>query len=330
MNTSLTDVNNAESLEFVSPLPTSTKRISHGQNNKKDKIQINDSENSLSCENTDDNSSYSIPKLFTAINENNDDCKVQNTASTNFPNFITQRRVYFANDDEDTEDFTLLYTQKPRNMNFDINDLKLPVLEKPVIPAAVQIKEPEPEITATIQKIAETCPAPSLSNNGMDESTFNHSMVRLPLLLHNDQAKDVTTLKDKSIEVQKKKHKKSNLTDSIDFVECSPVSSTDNSKGTRKRSVNDKDPSAVKVVLQKLNEFNVKQRTPTPDDIYSPDNRQYSRSPVSSRLENSSDSEGSNTSTNSLYNSVIRPRRKRAPSNLQEPSLRTKLRRNKY
>lgn len=327
LDTTMTDVNNGQSTEPVSPLPILTKRSAHSQLNKKDIMQIDENDSSLSsCEIMNDSNLHNVSKSSTAVNEDDDECTAENTEPRSFPSFITQRRAYFTSGEDDTDDFTLMYTRQPRNMNFDINDLKLPVLEEPVIPAAALIKEPEPEITTTIQKITETCSVPFLPNDTMDESTCNTSTVRLPLLLNN-HCKDITPLKERSME-QRRRNKKSNLMDSIDFVECSPATSADSMKEKKKKPANNKDPSAAKVVLQKLNESDVKQRTPTPDEICSSENRQYLRSPISSRVENSSDSESSNTSTNSLYNSVIRPRRKRAPSNLKEPNIRKKLRRN--
>ncbi|KAF3429535.1 hypothetical protein E2986_00703 [Frieseomelitta varia] len=257
-------------------------------------------------------------------NENNEICNEIVVADTNDNecksaplNFITQRRGCFENEDED--DFTLIYTKQPRNMHFDINDLRLPVLEqsalKPTTPA-----EPEPEITTTLRKISEICPIPSVSHNlvrnTLDESAFNQSTVKLPLLL-NDDCEDVesTSVKKKSkMSQQKSKKKKETAAQSNDDFVANTPPFKKNNLYKRKKNKPVKDPSTVKVVLQKLNESDVKSRTPSPNETVSHNSNQ------------NFDSESS-TSTNSLF-ACNRPRRKRTPVAYHEPNLIKKLRRN--
>ncbi|XP_076238316.1 uncharacterized protein LOC143181668 isoform X2 [Calliopsis andreniformis] len=256
---------------------------------------------------------------------------VNSENSANLANFVTQRRRYFNNEDEDEDedDFTLMFMRQPRNVHFDINDLKLPILEesalKPVDPV-----EPEPEITTTLRKISEICPVPSVSNNSMDESELNQSTVKLPLLLNMNSDyynKDLTLSQDgskSSLTLTKKKSvKKVTVRASTEFVDSTPTFNKQMNE-KKKGQATKKDLSTVKVVLQKLDEFDVKPRTPSPEETSRDLNQ--SLSPMFLRTANSSDSESSNTSINSVH-VLNRPRRKRAPTNMQEPSLRKKLRR---
>lgn len=268
-------------------------------------------------------------------NENNEICNEIVVTDTNdnecknapVINFITQRRGYFESEDED--DFTLIYTKQPRNMHFDVNDLKLPVLEQSVL-KPIAPTEPESEITTTFRKISEICPIPSVSHNlvcnTLDESAFNQSTVKLPLLLNDSEDVESTPAKKKSKMSQRKnKKKKETAAESNDDFIANIPSFKKNNSYKRKKNKLMKDPSTVKVVLQKLNESDVKSRTPSPNETVSHNSNQ-NLSLISSRADNSSDSESS-TSTNSLF-ACNRPRRKRTPVTYHEPNLQKKLRRN--
>ena len=259
-----------------------------------------------------------------------DRCKTESRPFVNSANFVTQRRGYFESEDED--DFTLMFMRQQRDAHFDINDLKLPVLEDSSLNPLVRADpepEPQPEITTTLRHISQICPIPSVSNNSLDKSAFNQSTAKLPLLMNNDyDNKDLTPMKDKSgPPFQSKKRVKKLMSDS----DSTP---TFNKKIKKKKEIQkqkkskekpgNKDPSAAKVVLQKLNETDVKSRTPSPQEISH--HRNQSLSPVCLHIDNSSDSESSSASINSMY-TLNRPRRKRAPTNLHEPDLKKKLRR---
>ncbi|XP_068975778.1 serine-rich adhesin for platelets-like [Bombus flavifrons] len=308
-----------ETMQEMSPLSMSSRCANHVSNSK-NSIQAN---NEDECDIPQQNeNNYYNGAIVRDANEN--ECKTENASTTNLQNYITQRRGYFESDDED--DFTLIYTRQPRNMHFDINDLKLPVLEesalKPIIPA-----EPEPEITTTLRKISQICPIPSVSHDTLNESTFNQSTVNLPLLVNNDnETIELAPVKKESkLSQQKNKRQKVTTTHFNDFVDNTPPLKKNNSY-KKKKGKPMKDPSAVKVVLQKLNESDVKSRTPSPNETISRDCNQ-SLSPISSRADNSSDSESS-TSTNSTF-TCNRPRRKRAQISYHEPNLIKKLRRNR-
>ncbi|XP_014218154.1 CAR1 transcription factor [Copidosoma floridanum] len=91
-----------------------------------------------------------------------------------------------------------------------------------------------------------------------------------------------------------------------------------------KKNSDNKDPSSAKVVLQKLN--NSKRSASKSEHKNSDESLSSARSSVISRVDPSSDSECSSTSNNSRMTSA-RPRRQKAPKNLQEPNIKMKLRR---
>ncbi|XP_016911717.1 homeobox-like protein HDP1 isoform X2 [Apis cerana] len=299
-----------ESSDIFDEEKTMSMSITHSSQlyNSNNSKQMND-ENEFDMSQQNENNTFHNVTLLT---DSNDEYKSQNASTMNLQNFVTQRRGYFESEDED--DFTLIYTQRPCNMNFDINDLKLPVLEQSALKPNITI-EPEPEITTTLRKISQIYPIPSVSLNTLDESEFNQSTVKLPLLANNDyDDKEMTILKKKSKSSRQKKVKIIQ-TQCNDFVETSLLKKNNCQKKKKDKFV--KDPSAVKVVLQKLDEFDVKS-----NEILSLNSSQSLNS-VPTRS-NSSDSE-SNLSVNSSYS---RPRRKRVPINFHEPNLKKKLRRN--
>ncbi|XP_076171673.1 uncharacterized protein LOC143148831 isoform X2 [Ptiloglossa arizonensis] len=323
--TDVSDVSdNEECMELISPLPMLNKHKDQAHNYKKDK-ETHKNESTVNQQNANDemlcNTSISTA-LKDAIGNGH---KIERESTMNLENFVTQRRDYFESEDDD-DDFTLMFVRQPRNMHFDINDLKLPVLEesalKPIVPA-----EPEPEVTTTLRKISQICPIPSISNNSLDESTFNQSTVKLPLLTNNDyDNKDLTPFKNGSEFLsRKRKVKRVSVNNCTEFIDATPtLNKISNQK--KKDKPRSKDPSSVKVVLQKLNDSDVKSRTPSLEEISHDCNQ--SLSPVSSRAENFSDSDSSSESTNSIH-ILNRPRRRRAPVNFQEPNLKKKLRRNR-
>ncbi|XP_034180359.2 uncharacterized protein LOC117604420 isoform X2 [Osmia lignaria lignaria] len=297
---------NENSMQETSRLSITNKRERY--NLKKDKEINNRNEYQVVQRNiNNDTFDNTISTDLTFTNE--DEYKVENEAAENFSNFVTQRRVCLRDEDED--DFTLMYMRQP-NMNFDISDLKLPVLEQSALKPIVLV-EPEPEITTSIKLIPQIGPLPSASNDSLNESIFDRSTVKLPVLNDNENKKK---------KIMKVKNRTSR--ESSEFVESTPPGDGKSTRKKTNKSVN-KDPSAAKVVLQKLNEYDVKSRTPSPEVSLSQDSTK-SLSPYS-RMENSSDSENSNTSINSMY-ALNRPRRKRAPTVFHEPNLKAKLRRN--
>lgn len=311
-------------------LATLNKRGSQLVHSKKSK-RINNRHNECTLyeENGNIDTACNTPKSTVPMDATEDRCRIESKPFVNSANFITQRRGYF--DSEDEDDFTLMQMRQPRNVDFDINDLKLPALEESSLNRLVRADpepEPQPEITGTLRHISQICPIPPVSNITLDEPAFNQSTAKLPLLMNNDyDNKDLTPMKDKSESFQSKRRFKKVMTLSGELNDSTP---TFNNKKNQKKKKNkekpaNKDPSAAKVVLQKLDESGVKSRTPSPEEISHDYNQ--SLSPVGLRIDNSSDSESSSASINSMY-TLNRPRRKRAPTSLQEPNLRKKLRRN--
>ncbi|KZC13523.1 hypothetical protein WN55_05075 [Dufourea novaeangliae] len=295
----------------------SNKRRNQINHFKKDR-QVHARNENMSCPQDANNeticktSTSAIPKDINQAERN-----VESDRTRNLANFVTQRRGYLVEEDDD-DDFTLLYTAHPRKMHFDINDLKLPVLEESALKPIASV-EPEPEITTTLRKISQICPMPSVSNSSVDETMFNQSTVKLPLPVDNDyDNKDLTQSKDRcETSRRKKKIKKTTYNDLTDFIDSTPTVKIRDSRKDKKDKPVNKDPSTAKVVLEKLNESDVKSRTPSPEERLQDFNQPLS--PSFSRADNSSDSGSSNESTSSIVN---RLRRKRAPKNFREPSLR--------
>ncbi|XP_053997197.1 uncharacterized protein LOC128886385 isoform X1 [Hylaeus anthracinus] len=317
--TDTNDTSDSENcVELTSSMPLSNRRKSQTQMSKTDKGTYNKNENTVHQQNRN-NEILGDTFTSTALTDT-----VENEPTVNLANFVTQRRGCFESEDED--DFTLLLMRRPRNIPFDVNDLKLPVLEESALKPIASV-DSEPEITTTLRKISQIGPIPSLANNSLNESTFSQSMVKLPLLINNDyDNKDLRQSKDEPESLsRKKKVKKVTVRNSS---ECVDTSATLNRKNNQKKKNKppSKDPSSAKVVLQKLDESDVKLRTPTPEEI-THDSMQ-SLSPVSLRMDNSTDSDSSSASTNSAHTSN-RPRRRKAPISMQEPNLRKKLRRNR-
>ncbi|XP_076683222.1 uncharacterized protein LOC143376601 isoform X3 [Andrena cerasifolii] len=312
-------------------LATLNKRGSQLLLSKKGKrINNRHNESTLYEENGNSDTACNTPKLTIPTNATENMCRMESRPFVNSANFVTQRRGYFESEDED--DFTLMQMRQQRDVDFDINDLKLPALEESSLNRLVRADpepEPQPEITATLRHISQICPIPPISNNSLDESAFNQSTAKLPLLMNNDyDNKDLTTMNDTSDPLPSKKSvKKKVMRFSSELSDSTPTSKKKNKqkKKKNKEKLAKKDPSAAKVVLQKLNESDVKSRTPSPQAISHDYHR--SLSPVCLPIDNSSDSESSSASINSMY-TLNRPRRKRAPTSLQEPNLRKKLRRN--
>ncbi|XP_011694333.1 PREDICTED: uncharacterized protein LOC105453818 isoform X2 [Wasmannia auropunctata] len=176
-----------------------------------------------------------------------------------FASFVTLRRGQSEAPEEPEEDFTLMLRPSAQNMQFNMNELRLPVLEKIAS-------------TPTQQKTKHS------SKSGS------------------------------------KKTKIPNMKDSTSHAGGSSIVKS-KAKFTSK-SENNRDPSAAKVVLEKLNESHVKPRTSANDT----QNASNVRDVTSDEEDNVRDSENSTYASN-------RPRRRKAPVNLKEPKLNKKLRR---
>lgn len=245
-------------------------------------------------------------------------------SSENRVNFVTQRRGCLESEDED--DFTLILPNpRTRNMHFDMNDLKLPVLDQSALKPQAPL-EPEPEATGRIplERISQILPIPSVSHNSLYESEFNQSTVKLPTLFNNDYDHESST--PSPVEEQPRKRKKQTNREAKYSNGSIDATRRSKNKNNQKRKKNKivKDPSSAKVVLEKLNESDVKSGSPSFNKLSSGDCNQSLNS--TSLRADSSDSD-SNASSSSLQASS-RPRRKRAPLTLYEPNLRKKLRRN--
>lgn len=230
--------------------------------------------------------------------------------------FVTRQRGNSTETtDDDLDEFTLMFMRRNNNVPFDINDLQLPVLEDSVVKSIVT-KEPEPEITTTLQKLTQNCELLSTNNDIKDDSLIDQLTVKLPQL-SNTTIDCTIPMVDISLDTHQQKKLK-NTNKLLDANNSQNITSRkEKVRRQKNKSTNDKDPSTVKVVLQKLNDSDVKSQILSYEETF---------------VQNSSalsDSEGSIVSTNinTENSSLRRPKRQKAPKNLKEPNLSKKLRR---
>lgn len=177
--------------------------------------------------------------------------------TTNFTRFVTLRREH----PDVTEDFTLMLSRQPiQNMQFDINELRLPNLEESMMNSIGN--EINTEVTVTSPNIANIS---AMSNNTPNDSERNQTaIIKLPLSSIKDE-KESTPQQKKYLNKNNKIVKMLNFKNETNYV----ASVIKDKTKKRNKSRNNRDPSAAKVVLEKLNESHVKSRTPPVDDIES-------------------------------------------------------------
>ncbi|KYN03633.1 PREDICTED: uncharacterized protein LOC108773256 [Cyphomyrmex costatus] len=226
-----------------------------------------------------------------------------------FTSFVTLRRGH-SEVPEETEDFTLMLRQSRQNMKFNINELRLPVLDESVINNSAVNNEIDTKVTTTLPRNT-SIPIASVSNQNLDKSDYNHITIKLPIILVSDHKRTSIPQKTKHSNKSIKKSRTPNMTGRTSHAENSPT--IKNKTKLRNKSKDNRDPSTAKVVLEKLNESHVKPRTA--QNINS-----VIKDVTSDEDDNQRDLEGS------IYTSN-RPRRRKAPTNLKEPTLNKKLRR---
>ncbi|XP_012525355.1 dentin sialophosphoprotein [Monomorium pharaonis] len=256
----------------------------------------------------------SIGELLPAATLSNRERSLDNEDSNvndamKFASFVTLRRGSEALE-ESVEDFTLMLRQPAQNMQFNIDNLRLPVLEESNVNNSTVNNESDTDVNATIPRVT-NIPVASVSNRSINEFDYNHITIKLPLILINDHKRMSTPQKTKH---SSKSVKKSNMKEQADSAENS--SRTKGIIKSRNTRENSRDPSMAKVVLEKLNESHVKSRRSSNDIQTSTNNL----------MKDTSDDDDNRDSENGVYASS-RPRRKKAPVNLKEPKLNKKLRR---
>ncbi|XP_051162760.1 homeobox protein 5-like [Leptopilina boulardi] len=262
---------------------------------------------------------YSEPRINNNNNNNNNQENSPDIEMTmNFARFVTKNRGHSnrqnVNDFDDLDDPTIMLNirQQTRKPSFNIDDLQLPVMESPIVNRPVV----EPEITSTINIV---------SINGVMREQINYmpnmSMPRfsdVPVPISEDESSQENLLSPvvEKIKVPRKRKKQTTLIDTLlendESIHNSMQSMAKKKKIKHKSNMNDKDPKAAKVVLLKLPSQNRKNS----------DESLAMRKAL--KAETNSDSESSNASSKFASS---RPRRQKAPVNLQEPSLTKKLRR---
>lgn len=282
--------------------------------------QDNDESNHFNCKKTPFKS-RSLEKESVVNYFQEDDIRIEEHNNMNKEGFVTRQRGNSTEAmDDDLDDFTLMHMRRNvNNVSFNINDLRLPVLEDTVVESIIKT-EVEPEMTTTLGNLPENSEIPLIFNNICnDDSLVDRNTIALPPL--SNTAIDCTIpVIDISLDTHRKtKLRKTNQSLELDHFES--ITSRKAAKRKEKKSLNDKDPSTAKVVLQKLpphnKDFHVKSQPFSLEETLS---------------QNSSILSDSESSTGSIHLSTSndtskRPKRQKAPQNFKEPNLRKKLRR---
>lgn len=183
-----------------------------------------------------------------------------NTGFIALPENVTRRRGHPMIDDDD---FTLLINRRPqltRHVPFDINELELPVLETPLThPDEI---EREPEVTTTVRMLTQTINrlAPESRDNVsiMGENTSVISPMRISSDFENERpsmGEDSTVAFNRML---KRKRTAKNILDVTSSDSESPSVTPKKAAAFERMNTRAKDPSAAKVVLEKLEETNNK------------------------------------------------------------------------
>ncbi|KAK0162489.1 hypothetical protein PV327_006263 [Microctonus hyperodae] len=298
---------------------------SHDKNtDNNENITENDEDDSDKCEN--------LSNIIASFNlrKKRNEAFVNDRLRQSKENVIRQRGTSEINDDDFTMIFDNNMKHESHNMNFDINELNLPVLEQPLI-NPIEI-EPEPEITTTIKIITQARHRmPSMACDNIDTSLMeSNTTVLIPNIrdssiqsdfdisnneINNDDNDSTDTSIYNGINTRKRTRGIQNRIESSSDSE--PSITPEKMSRVRRKNIRKKDPSAAKVVLEKLKDNDC---TKSNNSKISINNSSFN----SVQSDAHSDSEGSNASNIMLSG---RPRRQKAPINLKEPKLRTKLRR---
>lgn len=228
---------------------------SNNNNNNSDDYQGNNESDSSSSKKNKLKSNTS-EKRSVLNNAERNNLEKELDVAVNNNGFVTRQRGNSTEaDDDDLDEFTLMFMRRNNNAPFDENDLQLPVLEDTVV-KTVNTKEPEPEITTTLQKLTQNCEIPSTNNNIENESLIDRFTVKLPHL-SNTTFECTIPMVDISLDMLQKKKVK-NINKSLKEDNSENITSRRKKSKKHDKSTIDKDPSAVKVVLQKLNDSYVK------------------------------------------------------------------------
>lgn len=279
---------------------------------------------SYQSHNEDDDSTYELPagNVFNRKENLNNIEDNAEDAATNFGSFVTMRRQH----PKVTEDFTLMLSrQQMRNMQFDINELRLPNLDESMMNSINN--GIDTEVTAASSSVANISVS-SMSNQTLNELEHGQTaIIKLPLSSMKDHERESMLQQKKDLNKKNKISKMLNFDNGTNHVENDSVIKNKTKK--KNKSQNNRDPSTAKVVLEKLNENHVKSRTPSADDIESRNTHDHTGDTMLNFDENLEQDE-IRESENNMNNSYAsgRPKRRKAPVNLKEPNLHKKLRRN--
>lgn len=184
-----------------------------------------------------------------------------NISAKNFVNcrrgkksFVNVNRASDIVDDEFT--LCLKKVKPPTGHTFDINQYKLPVLEKPLSILQAATTDLDNEITSAMNGITQNLPISAPENTAMENSLYqNMSLKLMPI----DSDLDLSEKYLETPKISKNKKHKANE-DSPDKRSCKRAKQKVKSKKMKDEV---KDPSSAKVVLQKLNHSQPKKKVPS-------------------------------------------------------------------
>jgi len=200
--------------------------------------------------------------LCTALPANLSTCERSSDNEEDDPislaSFVTLRRVPSEILEEESEDFTLMLTRQPvRNMHFDINELRLPTPDESLANSNVDESDVKEITRANVTNVQTLNFA---SNQDQDVVSGYDRTTKIPLI----NKREKISVPEKNKHSNKKNKKVRNKTEHVENDWT-----MDSRAKQRNKSESYRDPSAAKVVLEKLNESDVKQRTSMTDETES-------------------------------------------------------------
>lgn len=252
------DVNNNSEIAYAES--SDSESIEDQSRNSVESINVSNTSSTRSASTSVINHAGSESSLIDNNTDNNN-CETMSTMSdrervndsedrTSFASFITLRRGHSEIVEEEEDDFTLMLTcPSPQNLQFNINDLRLPDDEDIVTDSARE----NGIDNASLMNI------PSVLNQ------TEHAEIKQPLILANNG--EITSNKKKQ-QIKNNKNKKAKTSKVKDETDQSENGSRLTKKAKQKINLeSNRDPSAAKVVLEKLNESHIKPRVSSDDDM---------------------------------------------------------------
>jgi hypothetical protein len=213
-----------------------------------------------SCSNdhdADNNLGTTFPASLSTCERNSDN---EEDDPMSLASFVTLRRAPSEIMEEESEDFTLMLTRQPvRNMHFDINELQLPISDVSIINSNVDESDAK-EITRS--NITNVQTSNFASSRDQDVVSGYDRTTKIPLI--NKRERISVPEKNKHSNKKNKRTGTSSVKDKTEYIENDSTMDSKAKQGNKSEKY--RDPSAAKVVLEKLNESRVKQKRSMSDE----------------------------------------------------------------